>query len=316
MAKSSERNIAVAPDFPTPHLEKLSAALVNEKLPPRDVARIEAAIARYHQWIDDLNAVSGAPDEVVVQMVRLLDAYKFYVDVDLIFDSKDDFLYRQKGQLKLDNSVIEEFLPRLIRPAAIPEISGMNLVAGPQSCFSSVFFSSSLDAPQPGGGLSIRVKDQDFAISKPLYLKASHSQDFDQSVVRQTYIAYVATECKTNLDKTMFQEACATAHDTKTAVSGAKYYLLCEWLDMTPLSTAPTDIDEIIILRKAKRLSANVRKDFNTSAKRRARRKEYVKYLQEHPFRPEMFQRFINHLRQLLVNEAPVERDVLALGYF
>lgn len=304
------------PDFPTPHLEKLSAALVNEKLPDRDKPRIEAAIERYHQWIDDLNAVSGEPDQTVEQMVRLLDAYKLHIDVGLIFDSKDDFLYRQKGQLKLDNSIIEEFLPRLIQPAVLPEIRGMNLIAGPQSCFSSVFFSSSLDAPQPGGGLSIRTKDQDFAISKPLYLRASHSPNFDESIVRETYIAYVATECKTNLDKTMFQEACATAHDTKTAVSGAKYYLLCEWLDMTPLSTAPTDIDEILILRKAKRLSANIRKDFNTSAKRRARRKEYVKYLQEHPFRPEMFQRFINHIRQLLVNEAPVERNVLELGYF
>ena len=53
----------------------------------------------------------------------------------------------------------------------------------------------------------------------------------------------------------MFQEACATAHDVKAAVSGASYYLLCEWLDMTPLSTAPTDIDEILLLRKAKRIN-------------------------------------------------------------
>ena len=36
---------------------------------------------------------------------------KYYIDVDLIFDSPEDFLYRQKGQLKLDNTVIEEFLP-------------------------------------------------------------------------------------------------------------------------------------------------------------------------------------------------------------
>lgn len=304
------------PSFPTPHLEKLSATLVNEKLPGRDKPRVEAAIERYHEWISGLNGVGGTPDQIIEQMVRLLDDYRLYIDVELIFDSKDDFLYRQKGQLKLDNSVIEEFLPRLVQPAVIPELGSMNLSVGPQSCFSSVFFGSSLDAPQAGGGLSIRTKDQDFAISKPLYLRASHSQNFDESVDRETYIAYVATECKTNLDKTRFQEACATAHDTKTAVSGAKYYLLCEWLDMTPLSTAPTDIDEIIILRKAKRLSASIRKDFNTSSKRRVRRAEYVTYLQAHQFRPEMFRRFVNHIRELLVNEALVERDVLELGYF
>lgn len=48
----------------------------------------------------------------------------------------------------------------------------------------------------------------------------------------ETHIAYVAAECKTNLDKTMFQEAAATALDVKSAVPGANYYLLCEWLDI------------------------------------------------------------------------------------
>jgi len=248
--------------------------------------------------------------------VELLNRYKFYIDIELIFDSEQDFLYRQKGQLKLDNSIIEEFLPRLIRPNIIPEIAEIELLVGPQSCFSSVYFSSSLDVPQPGGGLSIRIKDQDFAISKPLYLKASHSKAFTDSVEVGTYIAYVAAECKTNLDKTMFQEAVATAHDVKSSVSGAKYFLLCEWLDMTPLSTAPTDIDEVIILRKAKRLSSNVRKEFSTSIKRKAAREAYVRFLEENPFRVEMFQRFINHVRVLLRNDAPVETDVLELGYF
>lgn len=302
--------------LPTPHLEKLSAALVNDKLPASDVPRIERAIEVYHRWIADLEALTGTPEEILERAVALLNQYKLYVDVELIFDSDEDFLYRQKGQLKLDNSIIEEFLPRLIRPNIIPEIAEMELLVGPQSCFSSVYFSSSLDAPQPGGGLSIRIKDQDFAISKPLYLKASHSKAFTNPVEVGTYIAYVAAECKTNLDKTMFQEAVATAHDVKSSVSGAKYFLLCEWLDMTPLSTAPTDIDEVIILRKQKRLSSNVRKEFSTSPKRKAAREAYVRFLTANPFRVEMFQRFINHVRVLLRNDAPVETDVLEQGYF
>lgn len=302
--------------LPTPHLEKLSAALVNDKLPISDAPRIERAIEVYHNWIAALDALTGTPEEILERAVELLNRYKFYIDVELIFDSDEDFLYRQKGQLKLDNSIIEEFLPRLIRPNIIPEIAGMELLVGPQSCFSSVYFSSSLDAPQPGGGLSIRIKDQDFAISKPLYMRASHSKAFTESVEVGTYIAYVAAECKTNLDKTMFQEAVATAHDVKSSVSGAKYFLLCEWLDMTPLSTAPTDIDEVIILRKQKRLSSNIRKEFSLSARRKARREFYVRRLEENPFRLEMFQRFINHVRVLLRNDAPVETDVLELGYF
>jgi len=104
-----------------------------------------------------------------------------------------------------------------------------------------------------------------------------------ETETKATTITYFAAECKTNLDKTMFQEACATARDTKFAVAGARYYLLVEWFDMTPLSTGATDIDEIIILRKAKRLSSNIRREFATSAGRKARRKEYVDHLNAAP---------------------------------
>jgi hypothetical protein len=249
-------------------------------------------------------------------MVALLNEYRQYIDVDLVFDSEEDFLYRQKGQLKLDNSVIEEFLPRLINHNLIPELYEMPVVFGPNKCFSSAYFESSLDCPQPGGGLSIRTKDQDFSIAKPLYLKASHNADFSDSITKETFVSYVSAECKTNLDKTMFQEACATAHDTKCAVAGAKYFLLCEWLDMTPTSTAPTDIDEIILLRKAKRINSNVRAHFSTAAKRRVRRADYLKYLQDNPFRVDMFKRFLNHVAELIRNEQPEEQNVLQQGFF
>ena len=70
----------------------------------------------------------------------------------------------------------------------------------------------------------------------------------------------------------MCQEASATAHDIKLAVTGAKCYLLCDFLDMTPISTATTDIDEILIVRKAKRISSNIRKEFCTYGRRQKHR--------------------------------------------
>jgi hypothetical protein len=302
----------------TPHLDKLKGVLANEKVPDKDKPRIKKAISRYHRWIKDLKAVTGSRAERISAMVGLLNEYRLYIDVDLVFDSGQDFLYRQKGQLKLDNSVIEEFLPYLVRPPILPEIAGHEVVVGPTTCFSSVYFSTSLALPAVGGGLAIRTKDQDFAISKKLFLKASHDPAFTlpDSVTRETHLGFVVAECKTNLDKTMFQEACATAHDVKAAVSGARYYLLCEWLDMTLLSTAPTDIDEVLILRKAKRINSNVRSKYSTYAGRRANRVAYVKYLTDHPFQVDVFVRVIDHIRSILRNEAPVEGDVLARGYF
>ena len=303
--------------FPTPHLEKLTAARENEKLPACDRPLIDEAVRRYHEWVKALDAVKGktAADRLG-QLVALLNNYRLWVDVELIFDSEDNFLYRQKGQLKLDNSIIEEFLPRLIHPSTLPEIAGFDVKAGPAGCFSALYFESSLDVPQLGGGMTIRTKAQDFAISKRLYLKAAHGSDFKEAVTKETDIAYVVAECKTNLDKTMFQEACATAHDVKSAVSGARYYLLCEWLDMTPVSTAATDVDEVIILRKAKRLASNVRGKFGSVKGRKDARDKYVKYLTDNPLRVEMFQRFLGHVRALLQSEAPAERDVLGKGFF
>ena len=303
--------------FPTPHLDKLTATHANDKLPACDKLRIEKAIERYRQWIKDLDAAAGkTPEERLAKLVALLNEYRLQVDVELIFDSKDNFLYRQKGQLKLDNSIIEEFLPRLIHPSILPEIAGFDVTAGPARCFSAPYFESSLDVPRAGGGMTVRTKAQDFAISKRVYLKAAHGADFSDAVTKDSFIAYVVAECKTNLDKNMFQEACATAHDVKSAVSGARYYLLCEWLDMAPVNTAATDVDEVIILRKSKRLASNVRGKFGSVEGRRDNRKRYIKYVKDNPLRLEMFQRFLSHVRGLLKSEAPVEKDVLSKGFF
>lgn len=301
--------------FPTPHLEKIRSAIENEKCPPEDVEALTKAKDKYNEWIAKLEGVSGTPEERVMKLVALYNEYRSWVDVDLIFDSERDFLYRQKGQLKLDNSVLEEFLPRLITPEVIPELKSLDVRIGPIYSFASAYFMSGLAIEEAGGGLAVRGKDQDFAISRPLYLRASHSKQFGKHKEAETALAYVAAECKTNLDKTMFQEATATARDVKGAVTGAKYFIICEWLDMTPLSTAATDIDEVLILR-GKRLASNVRSHFSAAAKRKQKRDEYTAYLNRNPARVEVFRRFVNHIQRIFSNELPIEADVLQRGYF
>lgn len=118
-----------------------------------------------------------------------------------------------------------------------------------------------------------------------------------------------------NLDKAMFQEAAATSHDLKIAVPAARYYLICEFLDMTPISSAGTDIDEVLVLRR-KRLASNKRAQHSTSANRVRLRNEYIDYLDKNPIREDMIQRFVDHLRSLLTRRDPGESDVLERGYF
>lgn len=231
------------------HGEKIIAALESTKLPSSDKPRLEVALQKYDEWVSALDSVDAPTvDELIEKMIDLLNSYKFYIDVDLIFDSPEDFLYRQKGQLKLDNTVIEEFLPIFVRKCIIKEFGVCDVDIGSQTAtFSSAYFASSLSSPSIGGGLSIKTKDQDFSMSRKLYLRSSYTPTFDveKTVTVTTHLGYVMAELKTNLDKTMYQEASATAHDIKLAVTGAKYYLLCDFLDMTPISTATTDIDEI-----------------------------------------------------------------------
>ena len=302
------------------HGEKIVAAMESTKIPAMDIARLKNALVKYDEWVKDLNNASGNTlDELVTNMVKLLNDYKFYVDVDLIFDSTEDFLYRQKGQLKLDNTVIEEFMPIFVRKCIEHSYGSCNVEVGSQvPTFSSVYFESSLSNPVKGGGINIKTKDQDFSMSRKLYLKSSYDPDFnaEKTVTLEMHLGYVLSEMKTNLDKTMFQEASATAHDIKLAVTGAKYYLLCDFLDMTPISTTTTDIDEILITRKAKRIGSNIRSSFSTYAGRSLKRDWYVNYLRNNPYSTEIFKRYIGHIISQIKNEELIEESVLEVGYF
>jgi hypothetical protein len=287
----------------------------NDKLPVSDRPRVQKAIQKYEEWLNRLSLVNGDYQDVVTQMVTITDEYKRSIELDLIFDSQDDFLYRQKGQIKVDNTVLEEFLPILVTKALAQELNNYNtLLFGPTTCFSGIWFESSIKNASLGGGIKIRGKDHDFSISRKIYIQTSYQPDFIEPITLEANLAYISAECKTNLDKTMFQEASATAVDVKTTIPGAKYYLLCEWLDMTPISTSTTAIDEIIILRKAKRVSSDLRSRFNTHQGRVENRDFYSRYLQSHPLSPESFLRFTNHIKNLL--EESTEDDALRRGYF
>jgi hypothetical protein len=303
------------PPLPAPHGDKLRALLENTKLPAGDARHVRSAFKRYERWLADLSRLDGSDSAMVASAAELLSEYRLFLDLEVVFDSPDDFLYRQKGQLKLDNTVLEEFLPHLVTKSFGPRLSGFNL--GPQCSYSAMFFASSLSTAQLGPSIRLRSKDQDFVIARRLHIKASFDREFGRgSDTVETSLGYLCAECKTNLDKTMFQEAIATAHDVKTAVPGAKFFLLCEWLDMTPISPAGTDIDEILVLRKARRIGSQVRSKFSTKSGRRAARADYERFLRARPFAADVFERLLAHIRELLEDRDPDERDVLAKGYY
>src|SRR5690348_16592916 len=55
--------------YPTPHIEKLRATLVSDKLPANDKLQVEKAIKNYEQWIVDMDTVMSS-DEPSNQKLR------------------------------------------------------------------------------------------------------------------------------------------------------------------------------------------------------------------------------------------------------
>jgi len=241
----------------TPHKDKLVAAICNPKCQPSDVAILESCLARYESWIADMGKVQLVGRERVVQFTNLLNAYKDDLEVELISKSQSQFLIRQKGQLKLDNSIIEEFLIHLADTRIIDGMPAFALDIGPQTAFMSLAFTptniNDLGGKPP---VEVKQKDTDFALGKTIHYRFSPDPLFPSAKTTEgkMMLAVVAAECKVNLDKTMFQEAAGTAARLKQGCPMSRYYLLVEYLDMEPEDCRLTAVDNVFLLRHAKRL--------------------------------------------------------------
>ncbi len=152
-------------NWPAPHGDKLRSLLRNDKLPAGDRARVRAAIRHYEAWIGELEQVTGARDDIVHAMVAALNCYKTFIDLELVFDSPEDFLYRQKGQLKLDNTVVEEFIPWLVRHVFHDGLADRAVVLGPTTTCAQLHFDSDLTGLTVDGGMAVQSKNQDGAMA-------------------------------------------------------------------------------------------------------------------------------------------------------
>jgi hypothetical protein len=302
------------PALPTPHRSKLLACLENGQLPAADRPRVDEALQRYYQWIQELEAVPLAQPDTVEQLVEATNRYKRFIELDLIFDSPENFLYRQKGQLKLDNTILEEFLPQLVYRS----LRGIDdsFVLGPHKTFAGISFMSSLGNPGQGGLPLSRAKDQDFILGKPLFIKSSFDRRFVESGFIESFLGYVCMECKTNLDKTMFQEAVATSRDLKISVPNSLYFLVCEFLDMTPMAITSTLIDDVLIVRKSRRMTATIRQEFKTAESRRRHRDTYMNFIDQSKYYADVFQRMIDKIQERIDEADPDPNTVLSQGHF
>ncbi|MGA2035411.1 MAG: Bpu10I family restriction endonuclease [Thermoguttaceae bacterium] len=306
------------PPIARTHGRKIDKLLANRKLPTPDKERVHAAKVKYQTWVKAMDDLTLEGESLLAKLVDLLNEYKLFIEIDLIYDSPDDFLYRQSGQHKVGNSILEEFLPRLADTRLVPGLALLpSYIVGPQSAFAAFTVIGNVHTPLEGS-IFIKEKNQDYAISKRLYLKASTTPTFEQGTALDISmnVAYLAAECKTNLDKTMFNEGLETSRALKQAVASARYLLICEWLDMKPIDSKLTSIDEAIILRW-RRLPSDFREQLDSVVGRKNARAEFVKHLGDHPLKLEAFQRIVMHLNQVFPPSVELdETTVLERGYF
>ncbi len=246
----------------TPHKDKVIAAISNPKC-SSDKSLLEEVLERYVDWVKSMETLTSSKKERVDDMVGLLNGYKDFLEVEIIAKRGSAFLKRQKGQLKLDNSVLEEFLIYLVNPKIIDGLpNDFKIDCGPHTAFMSLSFRpEGIASLNKKPSVVLKQKDQDFTLGKKIHYQFSSSSTFDRTrtTTGELYLSVFAAEIKVNYDKTMFQECAGTAGRLKQGCPVAKYYALVEYLDMLPEDCRLTEIDNVFLLRKTKRLPVNKR---------------------------------------------------------
>lgn len=165
----------------TPHKDKLVAAIKNPKA-HADKGLLEEALKNYEVWVKSIKELKSKGDDRVKEMVALLNGYKDLVEVELISQKGSPFLKRQKGQLKLDNSIMEEFLIHLVHPDILNNLPDFELDTGPHTAFMSLSFRpSSVQSLNEKPEVVVKNKDQDFTIGKSIYYQFSSEENFSNS---------------------------------------------------------------------------------------------------------------------------------------
>lgn len=112
------------------------------------------------------------------------------------------------------------------------------------------FAPPSIDKLEESSNIVINVKDQDFSISKEIILKSrvSNNENWQESTI---YVPIVSIECKTYLDKTMYEGSVSTAEKIKRGNPYCIFLIVTETyevsLDVDPKYSL---IDQIYVLRK------------------------------------------------------------------
>lgn len=206
---------------------------------------------RYQEWRKALDSIKGDSDAAITKKVKLLNEYKDFIDQPKFRKEKGN-LNGFTPQSKLHSTVIEEFMYHLLK--GIPALKDKELVFGPTKAYSNLYFApTDLNTFEKKSGIVINTKDQDFAISKKITITTEASGS-GESEKKEVSVPVVSIECKTFLDKTMYEGSVATAEKIKRGNPYSLFLIVTETYEVSPdVDPKYSQIDQIYVLRKSSR---------------------------------------------------------------
>lgn len=218
---------------------------------PKNKKLLNEIKAKYSKWKEDNLKVTGTTKEDIKKKVKLLNEYKTFIN-QAKFKKEAGNRYGFTSQSQLHSSVIEEFMYYLFKD--IGKLTNKHIYWGRTQAYTNLYFAPpSIDAFEESSNIVINVKNQDFSISKEVVLKSRvlNNENWQENKI---YVPIVSVECKTYLDKTMYEGSVSTAEKIKKGNPYCVFLIVTETYEVS-LDVDPkySSIDQIYVLRKESR---------------------------------------------------------------
>jgi Bpu10I restriction endonuclease len=231
-----------------------------------------------HKLIGPTSTLTELDSKIVQRRVRLLSAYKNFIDQQKYAEKFD-------SRSNLHSSVLEEFLYYLFKDLIAD--FGRNTLIGKSHTFKDIFFVppnylEMLKRPYA----RIEKKDHDFVIGTTIQitLESSPPPDQDEQTGKLSTIfkeepenysdikvrdnaetqifdlPIIVIECKTYLDKTMLEGSSRAAEDLKARNPNSLYIVVMEWIKLSnDVNLKKYKVDQIYVLRQQKNTDRELR---------------------------------------------------------
>lgn len=226
------------------HKIKIEKQLENKRL-------LEEIKKEYNKWKEKNLKITGTSKKDIENKVQLLNDYKTFIE-QAKFKKEAGNRFGFTSQSQLHSSVLEEFMYYLFKD--ITKLNNKHIYWGRTQAYTNLFFAPyNIESFEESSNIVINFKNQDFSISKQVILKSkvSNNENWQENKI---YVPIVSIECKTYLDKTMYEGSVSTAEKIKNGNPYCIFIIVTETYEVS-LDVDPkySSIDQIYVLRKESR---------------------------------------------------------------